>query len=319
MTTRLSRRAALTLLGAAATVAAPSRPAAQPRLRYDLEPVPVADGVWMVEGSTDYFSMENGGAIVNCALIATEAGLVVVDTGSSLRYGEALSRAARFLTGQGVAEVVVTHHHPDHFFGSQPFADRPIRALGETIRLSRERADAYADALYRLLGDWMRGTEPTPPTSAMEPGPFAIGGRVFEAIALGGHTAADLALLDVKTGVLIAGDLAFLDRAPTTPDADIPRWKESLDVLETIEASAILPGHGPLDPAGAALRQTRAYLEWLDATLKDGAERGLDMVEVMDLQQPPEFAALGAQPAEFHRSVSHLFPRYEEEALPLLD
>ena len=50
----------------------------------------------------------------------------------------------------------------------------------------------------------------------------------------------------------------------------------------------------------------------------DAAENGLDMVEVMDLPLPDEFATLGAQPREFQRSVSHLFPDIEAEALPLL-
>jgi len=43
------------------------------------------------------------------------------------------------------------------------------------------------------------------------------------------------------------------------------------------------------------------------------------MVEVMDLPIPDRFATLGALPEEFHRSVSHLFPGIEAEALPLLD
>ena len=135
---------------------------------------------------------------------------------------------------------------------------------------------------------------------------------------LQGHTEADLAILDVETGTLIAGDLAFLDRAPTTPDADIELWKESIGELESLNAAAIVPGHGPFDRTGESLRQTRAYLEWLDKTLREAADAGLDMVEVMELPLPDVYAALGAQPQEFHRSVSHLFPDIETEVLPLL-
>lgn len=310
----LTRRTALAGLGA--MVAGPAMPRA--RLAYDLAPMKVGPGIWMVEGSREYFSMENGGAIVNIAMIETDDGLVVFDTGPSLKYGEALRQIALQTTGRNPAAVILTHHHPDHFFGNMAFQDMPIRSLGETAEYARSHGDGYSDAMYRILGDWMRGTEVIPPNQAVPVGDFTIGGRKFRALPLKGHTEADLAILDVETGTLIAGDLAFLDRAPTTPDADIALWKESLDELEKLGAVAIVPGHGPFDRTGASLRQTRTYLDWLDATLRDAAENGLDMVEVMDLQLPEEFANLGAQPTEFHRSVSHLFPDIEAEVLPLL-
>ena len=309
----LTRRTALGLMGAAA--ASPALP--KTRLAYDLVPVRVGPGIWMVEGSRDYFSMQNGGAIVNITMLETEAGLVVIDTGPSARYGDALRQVALQTSGKGVAQVILTHHHPDHFFGNQAFDGVPIRALAETGKYARSHGDGYSDAMYRILGDWMRGTEVVPPDQVLTPGRFEVGGRVLEAIPLAGHTEADLVLIDVTSGTVIAGDLAFLNRAPTTPDADLALWRKSLDEIEAIEPSAIVPGHGPFDRTTESLGQTRAYLEWLEKTLTDAADRGLDMVEVMALDLPAEFAALGAQPQEFHRSVSHLFPEIEEKALPL--
>ncbi|MEL6998282.1 MAG: quinoprotein relay system zinc metallohydrolase 1 [Pseudomonadota bacterium] len=312
---RMTRRTALSAIGA--SVASPALPRA--RLAYDLAPVSVAPGIWMVEGSRDYFSMENGGAIVNIVLLETETGLVVIDTGPSLRYGETLRQVALQTTGRGISGVILTHHHPDHFFGNLAFSDVEIRALAETGQYARSHGDGYSDAMYRILGDWMRGTEVIPPNKVLAGGDFSIGGRALRALPLGGHTEADLAIVDVETGLVIAGDLAFLDRAATTPDADLPRWRQSLDALEALQPSAIVPGHGPLDRTGESLRQTRAYLDWLEATLRAGAETGLDMVEIMSTPLPDRFASLGAQPQEFQRSVSHLFPEIETEILPLLN
>ncbi|MEM9063767.1 MAG: quinoprotein relay system zinc metallohydrolase 1 [Pseudomonadota bacterium] len=312
---RMTRRTAMSAIGAMA--AGPVL--ARAPLAYDLKPASVAPGIWMIEGSRNYFSMENGGAIVNIVMLETDAGLVIIDTGPSLRYGEALRQVALQMTGRGIAGVILTHHHPDHFFGNLAFADVEIRALAETGKYARSHGEGYSDAMYRILGDWMRGTEVTPPNKVLAGGDFAIGGRALRALPLGGHTEADLAIVDVETGLVIAGDLAFLDRAATTPDADLPRWRQSLDTLEGLRASAIVPGHGPLDRTGDSLRQTRAYLDWLEATLRDGAETGLDMVEIMEKPLPEEFATLGAQPQEFQRSVSHLFPDIEAEVLPLLN
>lgn len=309
----ITRRTSLGLLAAAALVR-PARAAA--RLTYDLKPVPVADGIWMIEGSTDYFTMENGGAIVNCVLLQGRTGIIVVDTGSSLRYGQALKSVAEGLDLRGVSSVVNTHHHPDHFFGNQVFTETPIHALGETILQADAQADAFSDNMYRILGDWMRGTEPLIPRNVIQGGEVTLDGRAFLALPLSGHTAADLALLDRETGILITGDLVFYQRAATTPSAELPVWHSALDALEGTNASAVLPGHGPLDRTGAAIPETRAYLRWLEGTLRTGAAEGLDMIELMDLPLPEDFASLGAQPHEFHRSVSHLYPSIEREVMP---
>jgi quinoprotein relay system zinc metallohydrolase 1 len=310
----LTRRTALSLL-AALPLAAP-KAWAQARLSYDLKPIMLADGVWMIEGATDYFSMQNGGAIVNVTLLRGDTGLILIDSGPSRRYGEALISLARSLDIRGISAVVNTHHHPDHFFGNQVFAGTPIHALGETRQAALTEGEGFADNMYRILGDWMRGTEVVPPTDVLGGGSILLDGREFLALPLGGHTVADLALMDRQTGTLSAGDLVFHDRAPTTPSADMPRWQASLDAIEGEKPALVIPGHGPADPTGASVVQTRDYLGWLDRALRDGARQGMDMVELIHAPLPDRFAGMGAQPQEYQRSVAHLFPGIELQELP---
>ena len=97
------------------------------------------------------------------------------------------------------------------------------------------------------------------------------------------------------TGTLIAGDLLFLDRAPSTPTANLARWRESLDALAKLPHKAAIPGHGPFDPGGTrAIAQTRDWLDWLDATLRTAVQSGLDMVEAGALPIPDRFATMAA-------------------------
>jgi len=316
---QITRRSAVGLIAAGGVIAAAGPAFADTaKEKYDLVPRKVGDGIWIVRGSTDYFSQDNGGDVVNCILIETGTGIVIVDTGVSLRYGRALGKVAAGLSGLGVAAVFNTHHHPDHWFGNQVFADRPIYALAGTKKLAEEEGDVFSDNMYRLLGNWMRGTETTPPTDVLASSAITIGGREFTVYPLEGHTGADLALLDKKTGTLIAGDLAFYNRAPTTPHAVLDKWHASIEVLKGVGASAILPGHGPMDSTGDSLKQTETYLTWLETALKTAAAQGLDMVEIMqEVKIPDEFAALGAMPTEFHRSIAHLYPGIEKQTLPL--
>ncbi|WP_370693741.1 MBL fold metallo-hydrolase [Pseudomonas sp. FP818] len=85
--------------------------------------------------------------------------MVVIDTGPSRRYGEALRQAIATVTDKPVIQVLLTHHHPDHVLGNQAFKDVPIAALAGTTTLLREQGDGMAENMYRMVGDWMRGTE----------------------------------------------------------------------------------------------------------------------------------------------------------------
>lgn len=287
---------------------------------YAIAPVAVAEGLWMIRGADEPMLFSNGGAIANIAIIATPVGTVLVDAGPSVRYGRALKAAAEALTGQRVVRVYVTHLHPDHGMGIAAFDPAIVAALPGTISDMERDSGAFSDALYRLLGDWMRGTEVALPGRRIDQPTEDFGGRRIRLLALGGHSRADLALVDEKTGTLIGGDLLFLDRAPSTPTADIKRWRESLTALAALPHRAAIPGHGPFDPTGhKAIEQTRDWIGWLEQTLRRAVGAGLDMVEAGELPIPQRFARMAAARYELQRSVSHLYPGLEAELLPRVD
>ncbi len=293
---------------------------AHAELRYTLQPRQIADDVWLLEGSTDNFDKANGGNIVNTGFIVTAAGVVVIDSGPSRRYGEAMRAAIASVTDRPVVKLLLTHHHPDHVLGNQAFADVPIAALAGTTELLREQGNAMAENMYRLVGDWMRGTEVVLPSETLAPGTLEIGGRSMRLLALRGHTGADLAILDERSGVLFAGDILFYQRALTTPNSPgLDVWLEDLDTLEALPWKRLVAGHGPVADDAAPFVQMRDYLGWLDGLLRDAASGGADMNEVIQSPIPERFAGISLTRYELIRSVSHLYPRYEAMALQRVD
>ena len=286
---------------------------------YRLRPQQIAPEVYAVIGATEDFDTKNGGNIVNTAFIVGSDGVVVIDSGPSLRYGQQLRQAIAQVTDKPVALVINTHHHPDHFLGNQAFADVAIGALAETRTAIGAEGNAFAENLYRMSGSWMKGTEVLVPNRTLAAGTLAVAGRRLRLLAFDGHTGADLAIFDEASGVLFAGDLVFNQRAPTTPHADIAHWLQSLSALEKITGErgfrVLLPGHG--QPAGdaAPIRQTRAWLQWLAARMNEAARAGLEMNEVLALPLPPQFASMPMAAEEYRRSVGHLFPAAENAAL----
>ena len=283
---------------------------------YHLQARRVVPGVQVFIGASEDFNTRNGGNIVNTGVIEAPQGLIIIDSGPSLRYGQQMRQA---LGARPVALLINTHHHPDHFLGNQAFADAPIAALPATLEGIARDGNAFAENLYRLSGDWMRGTEVVVPTRRLQAGVQEIAGQRLRLIALDGHTGADLAVYDEARGVLFTGDLVFNGRAPTTPHADIAHWLRALEQLAAITRepgfTALVPGHGAIAHDDAPIRQTAAWLKWLSATMQHAARNGLEMNEVLVQPLPAEFADLPVAGSEYRRSVGHLFPAAEAAAL----
>lgn len=289
------------------------------RLDYGLVARELARGVWVVQGDNADFSVANGCNIINTAFIATGAGVLVINTGPSKRYGEQLRALIRRTTTEPVLQVLHLNLHPDYFLGNQAFADVPRLATAATrAGIARESA-AYETNLYRLCGDWMRDTATVAPdadfATPAPSGRVRIGQRDFEWHVLSGHTASDLVLVDLASGVGFVGGLVFNDRVPTTPHARVGTWLASLGTVQGLGLRTVVPSHGPVHSGVQGIEQTRRYLAWLDESYTRWAEQGLDMNEVLRAPVPQEFRRWAAFETEYVRNVAHLYPVYEQRAL----
>lgn len=289
-------------------------------LTYAIRPEPAGDGIWVVRGVDGPIEMANGGAIANLTIVATPAGAVLVDCGTSYRYGAQLKPLVEALTGKPVVRVYLTHLHPDHIYGAGAFDPAIVAATPALMDVLRAEGEGFTPGMYRLLGDWMRGTEFHMPGKVIAADHEEFGGRRFRLLPLSGHSRADLAVLDERTGTLVAGDLVFHDRAPSTPHADLAKWRESLATLKALGHNSVVPGHGPIDRTpNAAIDQTADWIAWLEQALRAAVADGLGPVEAGNVPIPPRFAALKAARYELQRSVSHFYAGYEADMIPRID
>ena len=148
--------------------------------------------------------------------------------------------------GLRIAQIILTHGHPDHSEGARTFADltgAPVRAVDPTHRL---------------------GSEGLPPGAVV-----SVGGCEIEVIATPGHTIDSVSLYLRADAAVLTGD-TVLGRGTTViaRDGNLSDYLASLGTLHALadktELRALLPGHGPLldDPLGA-----------LDFYIKHRAER----------------------------------------------
>ena len=312
--------AALVLAGAGAATA---QRADMATLDYRLQARALAPGVYVVEGDNADFAPANGCNIINTGFLVGEQGVVVVNSGVSRRYGEQLrALVQRTAPGKPVLQVLHLNLHPDYFLGNQAFAGVARAATTATRAGIAREAAAYETNLYRLCGEWMKGTETLAPDTPLQAGVQRLAGREVELLELQGHTDSDLVLIDRASGVAFAGGLVFTDRVPTTPHARLGPWLDGLDALQQRvqrgDIRRLVPSHGPVTDDLRGLAQTRRYLQWLDAHLRGAAAQGLEITEILARPVPAEFRAWAAFGTEYLRNLTHLYPAAEREALGAL-
>ncbi len=181
---------------------------------------------------------------------------LVVDTRGDAAQGAELHAAVRAVTALPLV-VTITHAHFDHCFGTAAFLPCPVHALPAgraAIAATAAAQRAQWSAHYRAHGDpataaALEATEPVLP-DADAPRPLDLGGRRVDLLHLGpGHTDHDLVVHVPDARVVLAGDLVEQGAPPSIgPDAVVPAWPATLDVLLALRPETVVPGHG--DPVG---------------------------------------------------------------------
>jgi glyoxylase-like metal-dependent hydrolase (beta-lactamase superfamily II) len=216
----------------------------------------------------------------NTWLIGEPGGpIVVIDPGPD---DEAHLRAIVDAAGGRVVEILLTHGHPDHAEGARRLHEMtaaPVRALDPEHVHGGEGLGA---------GDIV-----------------AVGDVEIHVIGTPGHTSDCLSFHLPREGALLTGD-TVLGRGTTVvawPDGHLGDYLDSLAALrlraEVSEASAILPGHGPVlrDPVGvldAYLDHRHARLDQVRAAVAAGARTPEEVVDAVydDIPDAVRWAAL---------------------------
>lgn len=251
----------------------------------------IAPGNWVHYGQVADRTPENLGDNANVGFIVGERCVLVVDAGGSLAVGRALRQAIRRVTDRPVCHVVLTHVHPDHFFGAAAFLEDEPQFVAHENYPSQlaARARPYLNALQRDLGEASRGSDVVKPTRLVRDElDIDLGGR--RVLVRGwpvAHTDDDLTVMDEATRTLWLGDLLFVDHTPVI-DGSITGFLGVMEKLRGTDVAHYVPGHGrtgaawPLALAPqqryfeAILTQTRAALRARKTLQQATDEVGLD-------------------------------------------
>ncbi len=277
---------------------------------FNLKPIKLSENSYYFEGKKEYFSPSNGGDISNSSFIIAKNSVILIDTGTTVAYAEALKKEIKKITDKPIKYIINTHHHPDHFLGNYAFKDVEIYATDFTKNDIESHGELYVSNIVNLVGETAYTTRSKAPNKILKEGKLSLDGYDLEVFFFDGHTKSDTVILDKNTKTLYTSDLIFNQRALATPHANIPLWIESLKKLKEFNFDTLVPGHGKVTHSKNVIDENIRYLEFLDTTLKEANSNGLDVFEVLLQDVPKEFSDYSMFQEEYERSIINLFKKY---------
>ena len=97
-------------------------------LSFDVEEV--ADGIYVHFGIQQDANKLNAGDIANIGFIIGTKSIMVIDTGGTPKIGEKLFEKIKNISNKPISHVVITHGHPDHYFGTNIFIKKSVLLVG---------------------------------------------------------------------------------------------------------------------------------------------------------------------------------------------
>ncbi|MCB1789922.1 MAG: MBL fold metallo-hydrolase [Gammaproteobacteria bacterium] len=255
-------------------------------------PDEVAPGVYVIHGPTELPSPSNQGFMNNPAFIVNDAGVVVVDPGSSVQVGEMVLARIEQVTDKPILAVFNSHIHGDHWLGNQAirakYPDVPIYGHERVgPRIVAGAGTEWVQMLLRMTENATAGTEVVKPDHPVKDGDeIAIGGVTYAVMNNGkAHTDTDIMLHAQEIGVMFLGDNAGHGRILRLEGGSFAGNIDALENALASDATVFVPGHGPTGGREVAERY-RDYLSNVFETAKQAVDEGLSDFEMRPLLEP---------------------------------
>jgi glyoxylase-like metal-dependent hydrolase (beta-lactamase superfamily II) len=257
----------------------------RPPLIPEAPPVEVAPGVHVLRDG-------HIPLVPNVGVLVGRDAALIIDTGVGSRNGGNVLAQARALTDRRLI-LTVTHFHPEHGWGAQPFSGNADILYNRT---QLDELHAKFDAFKTMFGSLgpavateLEGVELVEPDDTYEgTKTLDLGSEhQVELAERPAHTRGDQIVWLPNQRVLFTGDLVENRLFPIFPDPDAhgDRWIEVLIDLERLRPDVVVPGHGDIGGV-EIITATREYLEAVRARVAYASEHGASLPQAQEQLNP---------------------------------
>ena len=255
------------------------------------KPVEVIPNVFSAIGATAPPTYENSGHNNNLSFVITTDGVVVINSGASVRLASALHEEIKNVTDQPVKLVINENGQGHAILGNLYWSQLGVDILAheDAIHEIEENSHTILERMKSYNRDKAVGTEVVIPNKSFsEKSIFTLGDLEFHVLHLGpAHGPGDTQVWLPQLSLMIAGDMAFHERMlPIFENTCTKCWLETWDEkFAPLNATYVIPGHGHPTNMAQVTRFTRDYLKDLRAKVLEVIDKGGDLAEAFYVDQ----------------------------------
>ncbi|MBP0459276.1 MBL fold metallo-hydrolase [Streptomyces montanisoli] len=254
-----------------------------------------------------YVQPDGGWCLNNAGVVSDGGQTLLVDTAATERRALLLREAVAANGLPLPGTLVNTHHHGDHTYGNGVFAPGAAVVAHEVCR---DEQLAAGHQLHLVWPETEFGEVPVvaPAVTYRERMTVHVGEVEVHILHPGvAHTKGDSVIHLPAQGVVFTGDIVFQGGTPFLANGSLAGSLRALDVLRSLDAEVVVPGHGPVtDPS--AYDATERYLRYVDELARAGHAKGLTPLETAQGADLGDFAEL----RESERLVANIHRAYAE-------
>ncbi|MGW7492431.1 MBL fold metallo-hydrolase [Streptomyces sp. NPDC054786] len=275
----------------------------------DGSPVPEPYLTELAAGVHAFIQPDGGWCLNNAGFVTDGDATLLVDTAATERRARLLRRRIAESGAPAPRMVVNTHHHGDHTYGNCVFAPEATVIGHASCRHELLAAGQQLHAVWPQVeyGD-IRLTAPE--VTYTDELALHVGDIEVRLIHPGvAHTTGDTVVWLPRQRIVFAGDLVFHGGTPFVFMGSLAGSLRALQLLRTLDAVTVVPGHGPVT-GPEVYDGIERYLQFVLRLAQEGRAAGRTPLEVAREADLGPFAGL----AESERLVANLHRAYAELA-----
>ncbi len=213
--------------------------------------------------------------------IYTEEGIILID--APLIPTQAMdwrTQVEEEYPDEPMLFLINTDHHRGHALGNQYFM--PIKVIAHE-RAHKEMSGYTENFKERVRNSFKREPEiqaqlnniviVPPHITFTNRASLLYGDRKIELIFVGGHTPATSIVWLPEEKVCFVGDIVWVDQHPYMAQGNTLEWLRALELIRSLGATMLVPGHGPICGPEATYR-VGEYIEFMRGRVRDYYQEG---------------------------------------------
>lgn len=260
-------------------------------------------------GCFAWLQPDGGWGLSNAGLVTDGGEALLIDTLFDTQHTRAMLDGFARATPAKIRTLVNTHQNGDHWFGNAMVEGAQIIATERAARdMQHEGPERLAmmmkaapqlgltgEYLVHCFGryDFEHASPKLPDTTFTGRYSKMVGAKRVDMIEVGpAHTGGDAIVHVPDDRAVFTGDILFINGHPIVWAGPIGNWIAACDMIASLDAQIIVPGHGPVtDRHGVA--RVRDYLVYIRDEAKKRHEAGMGALEAARSIALDDFASWG--------------------------